>query len=173
MCRSKCCKQLWFVFIRRLFSLWVLQVARHQPEVGLVIDLVNYPLVLCSCRSPAPKRARIVEELRAGDVLCLKGDLQFHHVAKGRGPRAAIAKTGLSKCTQADRMVWLESARLEAVLGGMRLSMPSVCSGLRCYVAFVGSSLCHIRTLLDVFRACWQMQSARVPSYIFHHPSMS
>ena len=129
--------------------------------------------ILCSCRSPAPKRARIVEELRAGDVLCLKGDLQFHHVAKGRGPRAAIAKTGLSKCTQADRMVWLESARLEAVLGGMRLSMPSVCSGLRCYVAFVGSSLCHIRTLLDVFRACWQMQSARVPSYIFHHPSMS
>jgi len=39
------------------------------------------------------------------------------------------------------KLRWIEEARLDAILGGMKLSMSYLRSGLRCYVAFVGKSL--------------------------------
>ena len=53
------------------------------------------------------------------------------------GPRKAMKTMQLDRMSVAENKVWLESARLEAVLGSCRRSLPSVRSGLRCYVAFV------------------------------------
>jgi hypothetical protein len=40
--------------------------------------------------------------------------------------------------SSSERCTWVETARVEAILGSMRLSMKSLRSGLACYVAFVG-----------------------------------
>ena len=53
------------------------------------------------------------------------------------GPRKAMKTMQLDRMSVAKNKVWLESARLEAVLGSCRRSLPSVRSGLQCYVAFV------------------------------------
>ena len=63
-------------------------------------------------------------------------------LAKGCGPKAALDKLRLLDLGVHDRMVWLEGARLDAVLGGRR-DMPALRSGLKCYIAFVGA-LCAL-----------------------------
>ena len=44
--------------------------------------------------------------------------------------------------TGIERRVWAETARISAILGGMKLSMRSFKSGLACYIAFVGEHVC-------------------------------
>ena len=58
--------------------------------------------------------------------------------AAGVGPRGALCKLDLGSMSERERQVWIEKARLDAILGGVRLSMASLKSGLRCYIAFVG-----------------------------------
>ncbi len=82
-------------------------------------------------------------DLRAGKVRRLGEGMGGGTTAAGVGPQAALARVGLPKRTVHERMEWLEKARVGAILGGMRLSLPSVQSGLRCYVAFVGE-LSHV-----------------------------
>ena len=53
------------------------------------------------------------------------------------GPRQALKSLQLQSFNVAQGKAWLESARLEAVLGSCKRSLPSVRSGLQCYVAFV------------------------------------
>ena len=60
-------------------------------------------------------------------------------VSNGRGPREALGALGLEGKNQTELADWIEDARLAAILGGCRLSMPSVSSGVRCYIAFVGT----------------------------------
>ena len=76
--------------------------------------------------------------------------------AVGNGPRAALKQLVNERKNVAETRVWLEDARLEAVLGGCRRSLPSVrcvcmflswCdlrasrlwirAGIKCYLAFV------------------------------------
>ena len=47
-------------------------------------------------------------------------------VAAGKGPRKALATLGLQRRSIAENSAWMESARLEAVLGSCRRSLPSV-----------------------------------------------
>ena len=56
---------------------------------------------------------------------------------KAAGPRAELKK--LSKLNVSQTKDWMEAARLEAVLGSCRRSLPSVRSGLRLYIAFVAT----------------------------------
>ena len=53
------------------------------------------------------------------------------------GPRKALRSLQAQNLNVAQGVAWLESARLEAVLGSCMRSLPSVRSGLQCYVAFV------------------------------------
>ena len=46
--------------------------------------------------------------------------------------------------TGIERRVWAETARISAILGGMKLSMRSFKSGLACYIAFVGEHVCGV-----------------------------
>ena len=59
--------------------------------------------------------------------------------AEKRGPRDALSSLDLSHKSRAEVAMWLEEARLDALLGGCRLSMKSLKSGVRCYMAFAES----------------------------------
>ena len=102
-------------------------------------------LVLCVAfaqfrhRSPRLKRARVVaDELMRGVVS--KGSLMRPRVlnAVGAGPKAALKRLGVEWRCEDDKKLWLENARLQSVTGTCKLSMPSVMSGLRCWISFVG-----------------------------------
>jgi hypothetical protein len=68
-----------------------------------------------------------------------------HNVtAAGLGPMAASKNLQLDKQSSVDRALWVQEARLDAIMGGMSHSMPSFRSGMRCYVAFAGGSLLFI-----------------------------
>ncbi len=67
------------------------------------------------------------------------------------GPRAALAAIKLDAMCSNDRRLWVEEARLNAILGGLKLSMKSFQSGLRCYCAFIGT---HHITSAIVLGSC-------------------
>ena len=56
----------------------------------------------------------------------------------------------LEELTASQRTAWIEEARLDAILGGLRLSIPSLRSGLRCYLAFVSKRCVAIAVFGDV-----------------------
>ena len=58
--------------------------------------------------------------------------------ATRRGPRGALKEVGLDRLNQEEKMIWLENARLRALLGSSRSSHASLKSGLRCYFGFMG-----------------------------------
>ena len=80
---------------------------------------------------------------------------------------AALGKLNLSVLSKSDRAVWMECARLDAVLGG-RVNLSALRSGLRCYTAFVGLVCLFLRGIGLLFclsdAACVQMQSYFPPS---------
>ena len=57
--------------------------------------------------------------------------------ARGVGPTKAAATLASSLRNEAEAKAWLETARLQAVLGSAPRSVPSIRSGLRCWAAFV------------------------------------
>jgi hypothetical protein len=56
-------------------------------------------------------------------------------MACGAGPRQVLRRLQRDWDVQGSRL-WLEEARIDAILGACRLSMSSVKSGVRCYLAF-------------------------------------
>ena len=64
------------------------------------------------------KRINVMDAL---DQPRADGDL-----ATNRGPRAALQAWVKEKMTVSEILVWLEDARLEAILGSCRRSIPSV-----------------------------------------------
>ena len=62
----------------------------------------------------------------------------FLSVFPGVGPMAALRKSRLQDSTEFEKRAWMERARVDAVLDSCRLSLKSVQSGIRCYVAFTG-----------------------------------
>ena len=57
------------------------------------------------------------------------------------GPRRALKELAFAQMSAGDRSTWLEQARIDAIVGSCRGSLESVKSGVRCYVAFVRSSV--------------------------------
>ena len=60
-------------------------------------------------------------------------------VSKGLGPRAALTHANLAARTGPEKEAWLEESRIDAIIGSCSLSLKSVRSGVRCYMAFAGS----------------------------------
>ena len=54
------------------------------------------------------------------------------------GPRAALLDLGAINRDPESWALWAEEARLGALLGTCQRSLPSVLSGVRCYIAFKG-----------------------------------
>ena len=85
-------------------------------------------------RVEEPGAPDIVGEMRKGQVDHL------HEVAIAQrrlGPRDALRALELAFKSPDDVGAWIEHARLAALLGGCRLSINSLRSGIRCYITFV------------------------------------
>ena len=111
-------------------------------------------LQLCLCnRSPQSKCARVVvDELLHGVVSKSALVRPRAQGAEGGGPMAALKRLEVEKMCGDDKRLWLENARLLSIMGTCRLSMPSVMSGLRCWISFVGKLLFQLCIWLH---ACW------------------
>ena len=118
----------------------------EDAQVTTVCPSIRWPpspplsAVLLSCRMPSPpmKRTKIAMSLGTGNVAGLESRTPEGQRAC-KGPREALRELQLGNLNDEERHEWVEGARLDAILGGMRLSMPSVRAGLRCYIAFVGT----------------------------------
>ena len=82
-------------------------------------------------------------EMQRGRMECLGGVSWPENVTvAAAGPMGTLKSLCLHNRGGGDRAAWAEEARLRALLGGVRLSMASLSSGLRCYIAFVGAVAC-------------------------------
>ena len=54
-------------------------------------------------------------------------------------PSQALQKLHAGELTDAEKVAWMNSARLDAILGSCMRSMPSVRSGIRAYICFAGT----------------------------------
>ncbi len=97
----------------------------------------------------------MIAAVQVGRVAKLPAECSKVDESKGLGPRMAIRELRLSERSEGERRAWLEQARIEAVLGSCSLSLSSVRSGLRAYIAFVGgrhldtSGVVHFVLLAD------------------------
>ncbi len=72
----------------------------------------------------------------------------------GLGPMAAMQSVDARGLSAGEKLAWLEESRMDAILGASSRSHKSVRSGIRCWVAFVGtcSAIVHSTQLwLRVF----------------------
>ena len=60
------------------------------------------------------------------------------HGSKLRGPRANLELANLSSMRPQEKALWFECARVKAILGSNARVLPSVKSGIRCYLNFAG-----------------------------------
>jgi len=56
---------------------------------------------------------------------------------RNAGPMTNLKEVQLSNMSRKEKEAWMFEARLEAIIGSCRLSLPSVRSGIKCYLAFV------------------------------------
>ena len=67
--------------------------------------------------------------------------VSVNETALGRGPRAALKFARLEDMTDEARLEWLESSRVDSVIGSCQLSIKFVRSGYRCYAGFASKSV--------------------------------
>ena len=79
--------------------------------------------------------------LQSGSIERL-GPRERNRTSEDAGPRAALKRLNLHAMSDAEIAVWRENARIDAILGSCRLSLPSVWSGIRHWMAFIGKSVC-------------------------------
>ena len=109
---------------------------RLLGQVPVLHTRRNIPLCV---RSPSPQRMLTeAERVARGEVDALASSRAKNRDAVANGPRDALKRLCFASMDEAQRSAWQEKARLDAILGCASMSMASVKTGLRCYVAFVG-----------------------------------
>jgi len=71
------------------------------------------------------------------EVEGLMQDRRRNTWAEHLGPRQTLSAVAESVATEADRVAFIETARVDAILGACGRSMPSLRSGVRAYIAYV------------------------------------
>ena len=89
--------------------------------------------------SPAP-RQRSPRRQQHDQIEGMMVEREHNNTSRGSGPRTALSKVNLSIKNDAEVAMWVESARMDAVIGSCARSLPSLRSGVRCYIAFAGES---------------------------------
>ena len=84
---------------------------------------------------------------KADGILELLEPRAANTTSAGHGPMAALESLDLSALSESAMAEWLETARLDAILGSCRLSLKSVKSGVRCFMAFAGK--CSMKALRE------------------------
>eukprot|EP00973_Karenia_brevis_P054301 7544063-Karenia_brevis.AAC.1 len=79
----------------------------------------------------APQRVEVALHVQQGNVRRLGEVVSDREIARGCGPATALKRLRLEDGSKQEVEVWLETSRIEAILGGMRRSMPSFQSGVR------------------------------------------
>ena len=96
-------------------------------------------------------------------------------IALGRGPRQAMRHVDLNLRTPQQKRIWLEEARLNAILGGCKKSLPSIRSGVRCYLAFASKQprldKCMI-VAVSIWSGCYIVPTCDEKLDIFFPPSI-
>ena len=69
-------------------------------------------------------------------IECLLQDRAVLTEAEGLGPRGALKRVMATVKSEEEKSAFVQRARLDAILGSCLASMPSVRSGVRCYLAF-------------------------------------
>ena len=82
----------------------------------------------CYTRSP-PRQLALLDQSRPSNTS-----------SKGCGPLATISKVGQGGMSEFEKEKWVAEARLDAILGASNASRKSVRSGVRCWMAFVGTT---------------------------------
>ena len=119
----------------------VASVGKQQPRYKMwclvCVDWLGARVSPSHDRSP--RSTDEVQELKEGKVGAFLKRCQPME-AEGVGPRKALKRLGLEAMNQEERLQWMEQARLCAIFGGMQYCMNSWKSGVRCYIAFVGTT---------------------------------
>ena len=111
----------------------------------------TFSYLLPTHRSPIPRRQEASANRAHADIfLSIDRKREANVTARDVGPVAAAKRMRLEELTASQRTAWIEEARLDAILGGLRLSIPSLRSGLRCYLAFVSKRCVAIAVFGDV-----------------------
>ena len=104
--------------------------------------------VILLCRSQFEKVTNFAADLNKGVI----GQLPMRPCSASQfakvGPLKAVRNMKFESMSSLERMVWMETARAHTILENCRLSWPSVRSGLRCYIAYIGKfhiSVPHLR----------------------------
>ena len=114
-------------------------------------------MAAAALESSAVCTAASVAKLERGSLELLEGRRKANTAPAGFGPRAALENLKRTEQPTGSMRAWVEEARLAAILGSCSLSVPSLRSGLRCYIAFVGRaarvhdvvSLCGSACIVD------------------------
>ena len=111
-----------------------------------------------------PKKSRLDQGLQGGNLKSIDFDFADRQkFSDAAGPRSALKLLGADLGSVEETTLWIERATMEAILGGMRLSLKSLKSGLSCYTAFVGTCTCsRARAHLSVYAKL--LQGAASPS---------
>ena len=95
-------------------------------------------MLLCISFALCLDVSRVCHDRPDRDPLVLLQAREVNVVSKGLGPRAALTHANLAARTGPEKVTWLEESRIDAIIGSCSLSLKSVRSGVRCYMAFAG-----------------------------------
>ena len=85
----------------------------------------------------SPRRVQVVSSNPCADLLAGRLTVKRNLTASYGGPRKSLRLAKLNEMSDSEREIWMEQSRLDALLGGCRLSLDSWRSGVRCYMSFV------------------------------------
>jgi hypothetical protein len=91
------------------------------------------------------KRARTIDHFDTIDALLTLPEHCLDRTASG--PRAIVKSLQFEKLTMHQRCQWRHEATRLAILGPFAKSLPSLRSGVKCYIAFAGVLLSCILSL--------------------------
>ena len=94
--------------------------------------------LFCASLREEPGAEDLVTSLHGGIVLDTLVDRPLNSTSRGAGPCKALGRVRLDIMSDAERVNWQETARVDAILRPCRLSMRSVKSGIRCWIGFIG-----------------------------------
>ena len=90
----------------------------------------------------------------------------------GQGPKAANAHMRFDKMKPGEKLDWLEEARVMAILGSCSRTMPSLRSGVRCFLAFAGYSFVEIFACAHAIRCRTSWKRTRIAPKVGHTSCM-
>ena len=88
------------------------------------------------CARSRPKQR---QPLGAEGLALLDQRQPINSASAGLGPMAALRSLDERRLGPDEKLTWLEESRLDAILGASSCSHKSVRSGIRCWMAFVGT----------------------------------